>query len=414
MLNEYIVPFYFKKFIESSTDKVPQILQTKRSCKIIISHFSDADFFYDIICKTKNLSVLDKIWKLLKTASVNSDIQKQLCISLLKFYYGNYDCCSDGFINFMQSYLREAYTENYYFGQKDFIPILKKSDSGETDFSNFLQNIKLNPFFISTKFYQELWPAWCVSRKADSYTESFLKENKTRINAESEDYRKCILAVITCKIYSRKNEDLIKNSLIPFFGTSNPAEPNFWTVSNENLRKNYQQLQQAPIIYYKYFTKQFLEIFFDALATGNYNNSVQTERSLYWEKYIDEIEDFRIAVTSKFDKILRSQFSKMPGDVQMYINFYKNKKVSISVDSSPASFIMKIRKYMIVEYTEYGNAGYMYYKSSNIANEVFSKQYLEDSRDLKNYHDNSGVESTLRKIIHDVGWQYKVDRYLLT
>lgn len=275
-------------------------------------------------------------------------------------------------------------------------------DKGEDNYSDFLRNIKVNTNFISTNFFQRIWYIWCLTRKPNTYSESFFKKNKDRINAETEDIRKCILAVITCQVNKLASRDtLITSQLLPMFGSVNPAERSFWNVSSQVLRNKYSDcLAAAPKIYFKYFTKTFIEAFFLVLSTGT--SSYERERSLFWLNYIDQIEEIKIGVTSYRDEVFRRKLSQLPGDTRMYMAFYETCKMSIYCSSNPAALLMKINNVLAIEFTENGNAAYLYHKNNEFAQKLFNRKAIYNVSDLKIQSESYGF---IDRIIHNGYWQ---------
>ena len=126
------------------------------------------------------------------------------------------------------------------------------------------------------------------------------------------------MAVISCQVNKLPSrETLITNQLLPLFGSVNPADSAFWEITSNELKNQYfSYLTQAPKIYYKYFTKTFLEAFFLVLSSGT--SAYEKERAIFWLKYIDQIEEFKIGVTDYKDRILRNRLAQLPGDTRMY------------------------------------------------------------------------------------------------
>lgn len=396
----------FTKYMKSMDTDIPRFLLNKRSIKQVISHLGDTEIFDYPISKSDDVTDMKKVLFLLESGTTSSDLGKDFSVSLLKFYYTFYNNCSDLFISNMRKYLDKHYQEKYYLSQRDFTSLYSQYDKGEDNYPDFLRNIKVNTNFISTKFFQEIWYIWCLTRKANTYSESFFKNNKDRINAEREDIRKCILAVVTCQVNKLPSrESLITTQLLPLFGSVNPADRVFWEVSTPELKSAYvSYLEQAPKIYYKYFTKTFLEAFFLVLSSGG--SAYEKERSIFWLKYIDSIEEFKIGVTDYKDRVLRSRLSQLPGDARMYMAFYKNCKIRIYKDSDPAALLMKLNNVLAIEFTENGNAAYLYRKDNEFAQKLFNRYQVDGVTDLKYQNSQYGF---IDRIIHNGYWQGKAD-----
>lgn len=396
----------FIKYMNSNGTDIPRFLLNKRSIKQVISHLSDKEIYDLEIIKTDDVAVMKKILFLLETATTSKELGIDFSISILKFYYSFYNNCSNVFISNIKKYVDKHYTEKCYWKQNDFIPIYGQYDKGEDNYSDFLRNIKLNTNFISTKFFQEMWYIWCITRKPSTFTETFLKNNKDRINTEREDIRKCLLAVITCQVNTlASRETIITNQLLPMFGSVNPADHSFWEVSSDELKTQYSAfLDKAPKIYYKYFTKTFLEAFFLVLSSGN--SVYEKERAIFWLKYIDKIEEFKIGVTDYKDRILRNRLAQLPGDTRMYMAFYKNCKIRIYKDSDPAAILMKLNNVLAIEFTENANAAYLYQKNHEFAQKLFNRYQVDGVTDFKYQISSYGF---IDRIIHKGYWQGNAD-----
>ncbi len=399
----------FTKYMNSKNMDIPRVLLNKRSIKQVISHLNDTEIYDYSISASEEDSDMKKIFFLLKSGTTSVESGNDFSVCLLKFYYTFYNDCSDLFVSNMKNYLSKHYSGKYYLSQQDFILMFSQYDKGEDNYLDFLRNLKVNTNFISTKFFQEIWNVWCISRKANSYSESFLKKNKDRINAETEDIRKCLLAVITCQINKLKSRDsLITSQLLPMFGSVNPAERYFWNVSSQALRSKYLNfLDAAPKIYFKYFTKTFIEAFFLVLSAGS--SAYERERSIFWLNYIDQIEEIKIGVTSYKDEIFRSKLSQLPGDTRMYMAFYKTCRINIYSSSNPAALLMKINSVLAIEFTENGNAAYLYHKDNEFAQKLFNSKQVDDVSEFKRQDQNYGF---FDRIIHNGYWQGKADLIL--
>ncbi len=399
----------FTKYMNSKNMDIPRVLLNKRSIKQIISHLNDTEIYDYSISASEEDSDMKKVFFLLKAGTTSGEAGNDFSVCLLKFYYTFYNACSGLFVANMKNYLSKHYSGKYYLSHQDFISIFSQYDRGEDNYPDFLRNLKINTNFISTKFFQEIWNVWCISRKADSYSESFLKKNKDRINTETEDVRKCLLAVITCQINKLKARDsLITSHLLPMFDSVNPAERSFWNVSSQALRSKYSDfLDTAPKIYFKYFTKTFIEAFFHVLSSGT--SAYERERSIFWLNYIDQIEEIKIGVTSYKDEVFRSKLSQLPGDTRMYMSFYKNCKINIYSSTNPAALLMKINSVLAIEFTENGNAAYLYHKGNEFAQKLFNSKQVDDVSDFKRQDQNYGF---FDRIVHNGYWQYKADLIL--
>ena len=188
----------FIKYMRSEELNIPRFLLPKRNIKQIISHLGDIELYDYPICESKDETDIEKIFFLIEKGISSDIIGNEFSICLLKVYYSFYNKCSELFLNNIKFFLSNHFTkEKYYLLQADYIPIYSKLDKGEDNYQDFLRNIKINTNFLSTNFFQDIWYIWCLTRKPNTYSDNFFKINKTRINAEREDVRKCILAVIT-------------------------------------------------------------------------------------------------------------------------------------------------------------------------------------------------------------------------
>lgn len=397
---------YFTKYMKSADTVVPSFLCNTRSIKQIIRHLNDTDIYDYPICKTDDLAELSKMFSLFEYVGAIKGADKDFSVCILKHFYSFYADCSHSFFITMNEFLVRHYSEKYYLVQQDFVSVFFQHDRGEDNYPDFLRNQQINVNFISTKFFQDMWSAWCLSRKASTYSKPFLNKNKDRINSEKRDVRKCILAVITCRINTLSSRDeLITTQLLPMFGSVNPADISFWNVSSQELRSTYSEyLIQAPKIYYKYFTKTFLEAFFYVLSNGD--SSYEQERSLFWLKYIDDIEDIKIGVTTYKDRILRKRLLQLPGDSQMYMSFYNNCMIRINRDNDPAALLMKLKNVLAIEFTDNGNAAYLYRKDNGIAQNLFERHYVTDVSEFKN---QTSMYGFIDRIIHRGYWQGSAD-----
>ena len=411
----------FIKYMTSNDVDIPRFLLNKRSIKQVILHLSDTEIYDYPISKSDEIRDVKKILFLLETATSSKELGIEFSICILKFYYSFYNNCSNTFISNITQYLDKYYSEKYYLNHSDFISMYSQFDIGEINYSEFLRNIKINSNFISTKFFQKLWYVWCITRKPNTYSEAFLEKNKNRINAESPDVRKCLLAVITYQINKLPaGENLIKNQLLPMFGSVNPTDKSYWEISSEDFKSQYAtELNAAPRIYYKYFTKTFLDNFFYVLSSGS--SSYETQRAIFWMKYIDKIEDFKIAVTQNKDRIIQNRLSQLPGDTRMYLSFYRKCKIKIYRDNDPAAILIKLNDILAIEFTETGNAAYLYQKNHEFAKSLFNRYQVNGVSDFKISKDELNSLSKynllvkygfLERILHNGYWQYNAESIL--
>lgn len=93
----------------------------------------------------------------------------------------------------------------------------------------------------------------------------------------------------------------------------------------------------------------------------------------------------------------------------MYMAFYKNCKIRIYKDSDPAAILMKLNNVLAIEFTENGNAAYLYQKNHEFAQKLFNRYQVHGVTDFKYQIPSYGF---IDRIIHNGYWQGNADRIL--
>lgn len=363
----------------------------------ITSKENGKDFLYQI----KSAALLTKVFSLFTGSKVN---KSRVCENLLYGYLQVYDNCSQQFASCLKAFVEEmGKIENlsYYFDRERFAGyfVYEKFEN----YSAFLALCKIKKNFHETKYFQDFWFDWAM-KGADVLSKKFLsKDFVDKIDRIGIDKKKVLTAFIACKADlefddNAPEKDLyFKNYLLQSIGKNNPIHEEYWNVEKKFKNDYAEFLDAAPKIFRKYYTSEFILIFFDAYESAGGDDA----RAVFWRLYKNKINDFVLGVSDEnLYKIKTYIQSKFRDDlVKNYLSILSDYTLRLYTAKS-AVLVLAFDKIIAVEFSEIGNAVYVYENSPHARLELLKGKDKNSEDDFK---DKSVANDWW---VHSGRWQY--------
>lgn len=176
---------------------------------------------------------------------------------------------------------------------------------------------------------------------------SFLKKHNSK-----DTHKKCVEKIVL-KLDKIDVSESIRMKMLNFCFQyiGDPASDHNWSPwvnSNENDRQN---LEGARKILNNWLAKKFIYLFFDKL-------SMDSDRRIFWNRYIDHVTNFKIYM----DNAAAWSFKRNNQEIDPAI--LKHKLGILEYGGGTSSFVLVIKNYHFVEFSQTGGACYIY-KSEN-------------------------------------------------
>jgi hypothetical protein len=227
---------------------------------------------------------------------------------------------------------------------------------------------------------------------------SFLKKHYSK-----DTNKKCLEKIINKAEKIGVNE-VFKMKIINFCfrNIGDPATESYWghwKGANESDRQN---LEKARKILNCWLAKKFIYLFFERI-------SVHPDRKDFWSKYIDYISNFKIYM----ERRQKSIFKYSNRDIDSVI---LNSKIGIleRCHGNISAFIMELKEYYIVEFSETGGACYIYKNTNefkpNLSNSAITLDELKHESNRQMAVRSEIKHFNLRdegRIFHGGNWQPK-------
>lgn len=228
-------------------------------------------------------------------------------------------------------------------------------------------------------------------------------------------------------ILNRHNNALTDKSVIPLFITKKKDLSGSWKDVLESLSKQrigdcennakwslpaeveterHEMLKEAQDLIRVWTNEKYISLYFEKCVG-------ETERKLFWLRYINQIEKIRIA-GSKVTKGIIETNSILRQLLDKFILATNN------TSSDTSAIIMKIRGKIYIEFSVIGNALYVYEESHLPIDKLFSRTFVPKITNLKqtdlgmliditswgDYHNDYG------RLFHKGEWQYRLSNYI--
>ncbi|MEA2103582.1 MAG: EH signature domain-containing protein, partial [Candidatus Cloacimonadota bacterium] len=226
---------------------------------------------------------------------------------------------------------------------------------------------------------------------------SFLKEHDSK-----DTHKKCVEKIVL-KLDKISASESIRMEMLNFCFQyiGDPSSDHNWSPwvnSNENDRQN---LEGARKVLNNWLAKKFIYLFFDKL-------SMDSSRRIFWNRYIDHVTNFKIYM----DNVAVLSFKRNNQEIEPAI--LKHKLGILEYGGGTSSFVLVIKNYHFVEFSQTGGACYIYKSENknklNLNWDRVSLSQLKNSNNrqmavrLKDgycYHRDEG------RVFHQGNWQQK-------
>ena len=204
----------------------------------------------------------------------------------------------------------------------------------------------------------------CRSEKFEKLKDSVLAFLLLHQNEETN--KKCLEKIIN-KINKKNPTDSVKQILINFC-YKHIGDPSYdsnwyhWKNANQNDKEN---LKNAQSILNQWLAHKFINLFFEKIA-------MDKDRKVFWMKYIDHITNFKIFM-EKYD---RYRFMTSNRDIDADILYSKIGTLVLQGDTS--AFILQIKEYYFVVFSQVGGACYIYHESNKFKPKLSSNTLFLD------------------------------------
>ncbi|MBN2365186.1 MAG: hypothetical protein JXL67_03410 [Calditrichaeota bacterium] len=263
----------------------------------------------------------------------------------------------------------------------------------ETDIKRFIQkeitslHWFYNSQFVYASFLQKAYDLYNNKSSLESI-HSFITVNEGITNKKTQliCFSYIILAVKNADVEDFQIKDSLRSKILVHIG--DPHDKQKWYISEEKYKDI---IEKARIEIIKWQNEKVAIQFFEAMAFN-------VERKRFWLSHIRDMDEVKIVIYKPHIK----------NDSKLLHLYKENKRTFIiSEKSSTSAILMKHKQYMFVEYSEHGNALYIFRNDTEEYNQ-FSKDYISRSTDFKRYTFKFSPGRAAGTLRHIRGWEYTV------
>ena len=242
----------------------------------------------------------------------------------------------------------------YYLPSNGIIALCEEIIKNDEQLDNILDFIEVPQSMAHYEYFSEAAETYTTLiirtpnfiNKLDEIL-SFLKKHNSK-----DTHKKCI-GKIVLKLNQIDASESIRMKIINFCfqyigDPSLDHEWSPWKKSNENDKQN---LEDARKVLNNWLAKKFIYLFFEKL-------SMDSDRRFFWNRYIDHVTNFKIYM----DNTAVWSFKRNNQDIEPAI--LKHKLGILEYGGGTSSFVLVIKNYHFVEFSQTGGACYIY-KSEN-------------------------------------------------
>ncbi|MCK4618540.1 MAG: hypothetical protein KAT52_01205 [Desulfobacterales bacterium] len=187
---------------------------------------------------------------------------------------------------------------------------------------------------------------------------SFLKEHDRK-----DTYKKCLEKVVL-KVNSIQNSDTIRMKILNFCfqHIGDPSSDHYWYPWKGANEQDKENLNKARKVLNQWLANKFIYLFFDKIA-------MDQDRKEFWNRYIDYVTNFKIYM----DNARLWSFKYNNQDIEPAI--LNCKLGQLRGGGNTSSFVLEIKNYNFVEFSQTGGACYIY-KAKNELKPDLSKETI--------------------------------------
>jgi len=242
----------------------------------------------------------------------------------------------------------------YYLPPNGIIALCEEIINNDERLDNVLDFLEMPQSMVHYEYFGEVAETYTklITRNPDFIDKideilSFLKKHHSK-----DTHKKCIEKIILKLDKIDASESIrmkILNFCFQYIGDpSSDHEWVPWVNSNENDKQN---LEEARKVLNNWLAKKFIYLFFDKL-------SMDSDRRIFWNRYIDHVTNFKIYM----DNATVWSFKRNNQDIEPAV--LKHKLGILEYGGGTSSFVLVIKNYHFVEFSQTGGACYIY-KSEN-------------------------------------------------
>jgi hypothetical protein len=200
----------------------------------------------------------------------------------------------------------------------------------------------------------------------DVLNDVLLAHGKGNVEAHKTNKRAISKLIIKAdKPQFAESQDRVKKLAFEFIG--DPEIKSDWHPFDGATEKECQELEKAREILNEWITRQFINVFFNVCI-----NDVR--RKNFWLKHASNISSFKVYGSANTKMILKRDDRISQYLDSRFVMVYSNKNVS--------AFILYMKNYMLIEFSEDGYAFYGYRVDGNKKPNIYGK--LNSVDDLRN------------------------------
>ena len=231
---------------------------------------------------------------------------------------------------------------------------------------------------------------------------SFLKDHNLK-----DTYKKCLEKVVL-KVDSISNSDTIRMKILNFCfqNIGDPSSDHYWYPWKDANEQDKENLNKARKVLNQWLANKFIYLFFDKIA-------MDQDRKEFWSRYIDYVTNFKIYM----DNARLYSFKYNNQDIEPAI--LNCRLGQLKGGGSTSSFVLEIKNYNFVEFSQTGGACYIYKAGSGLKPDSSSKTITlsrlkhPDNRKLAVRVDAQYYRFCEEgRVLHSKGWQYGFNAWM--
>ena len=305
---------------------------------------------------------------------------------------------------------QHIFDNSKYFLEKDsLINLVQDFDKKNLNLNEITEFIGLSKSSLYYEYFGGFIELFITTKiKNNNLTENLLSKiiSFLDLHNNKKTYKKCIVKIV---IYFN-NKNISENSKMELINQcfKNVGDPNidaYWTPWDDASIKDKEDIEIAKTLLNQWLTQKFIFIFFEKV-------SMDLSRKNFWSEYINCIENFRIYLVEEQEiKLRRENTNIIDRDI-----FDKKIGRLEKNNGDVSAFILKIKDFYIVEFSDIGGACYIYHDLNknrpNLHIERYTIPKLKHSSNKSlaiDAHYNSSKEG---RIIHSGDWEYRFRAWL--
>lgn len=292
-------------------------------------------------------------------------------------------------------------------GAKEFVLYLRKNKKNLVDTISMLGLKKEN---ISYVYFRDMMIYYYS--EAESIDDAF-EEYLELCN--SNEIRKIVLAQLIVNIDPKersapelwqKQKEKLKKLAIKYIGM--PEKDILWNLDTNVPVNAKENVRKARYIVRSWITQQYINVVFNELMHDK-------RRAVFWSKYAGSIADFKVVGSEKARNIINNHLKDT--DIKAHYIFARSRKIKFYRNAPDIyAFIMWIKDRIMIEFSDTGNALYVYnetlwntlnWKKGDVVADLKMKNWLYQ------YLINMNVYNDYGRLRHAGNWEDRLKDWLM-